>query len=203
MLPARSTHVLIKKAHRAYLSMILCPLNDKEGTSRVLRIASSVVFMCFLVTMLVFIMHDPHSSAPRISIHSNSEVGSAVVVPEPLTDDTSNSRIVENNPKFAINSNTNLSDPHFVRLTRSWGTVYSPSRVLCLIPTLWPVRKRRMDIIMKTWGKGCTKLMWVVDEKSNAPAAHAGAAFMRLPLSRHQNHTLHVRNKHLEMQHSR
>lgn len=27
-----------------------------------------------------------------------------------------------------------------------------------------PDRKAKMDIISKTWGKGCSKLMWVVDE---------------------------------------
>jgi len=41
---------------------------------------------------------------------------------------------------------------------------------------------------------GCTRLMWVVDSASNAPSSFAGASFLRLPLSRHQNHTVHVRN---------
>eukprot|EP00485_Elphidium_margaritaceum_P023959 CAMPEP_0202713664 /NCGR_PEP_ID=MMETSP1385-20130828/57578_1 /ASSEMBLY_ACC=CAM_ASM_000861 /TAXON_ID=933848 /ORGANISM="Elphidium margaritaceum" /LENGTH=475 /DNA_ID=CAMNT_0049374085 /DNA_START=19 /DNA_END=1446 /DNA_ORIENTATION=- len=101
-------------------------------------------------------------------------------------------RIVENNKSHLINQNENLSQ-EFIPLKDEWGTKYL-TRVLCLIPTLWPDRKEKMDIIAKTYGKGCTKLMWVVDEEQNAPTEYNGHETLIISLQRTQNNEKHVRN---------
>jgi len=101
-------------------------------------------------------------------------------------------RIVENNASFMINHNEHL-EGKLIPLKHEWGTKYR-TRVLCLVPTLWPDRKQKMDIISKTWGKGCSKLMWVVDEEQNAPSQYAGHEMLVIPLTRKQNNEKHVRN---------
>ena len=93
--------------------------------------------------------------------------------------------IVENNPKHCINSNPNVSDPMFIPLRKPWGTIYSPNQILCFIPTLWPERKWKMNLIADTFAPGCSKLMWVVDDASKAPQSYAGYEFLSLPLTRH------------------
>ncbi len=91
---------------------------------------------------------------------------------------------VENNPKYHINSNPNISDPIYVP---SCDHICKPTRILCFIPTLWAKRKWKMDVISETYGPGCIKLMLVVDTDSNAPKSYAGYGFLSLKLSRRQN----------------
>ena len=101
-------------------------------------------------------------------------------------------RVVESNKSFPINQNEDLRG-EYIPLKYEWGTKYR-TRILCLVPTLWPDRKEKMEIIASTWGKGCTKLMFVVDEEQNAPASYAGIDVLTIPLVRTQNNEKHVRN---------
>eukprot|EP01083_Nonionella_stella_P026489 72955_1 len=127
----------------------------------------------------------------EIKIFKNTNIIEPVIVDSDV-DAIESWRFVENNKSFAMNNNTALAGK-FIELKHEWGTKYL-TRVLCLIPTLWPDRKEKMDIIASTWGKGCTKLMWVIDEDQNAPNSYSGFDTLIIPLIRKQNNEKHVRN---------
>eukprot|EP01084_Bolivina_argentea_P298354 514125_1 len=51
----------------------------------------------------------------------------------------------------------------------SWGNIYTPSRIWCLVPTLYPRNSKNMHAISQTWGRHCTKVIFVLDDKLPIP----------------------------------
>merc|ERR1712176_1048152 len=50
-----------------------------------------------------------------------------------------------------------------------WGHKYSPVRVLCFVPTLWPTKEARVDMIRLSYGKYCTRILFVLCESEKPP----------------------------------
>lgn len=97
--------------------------------------------------------------------------------------DSNYDRYIEWNQSLPINSEDVVGE--YLPLSHPWGYLYS-HRILCLIITLWPTRKTKMEIISKTYGNGCTKLMFVVDKASNPPSNIFGYETMIIELTRIQ-----------------
>jgi len=50
-----------------------------------------------------------------------------------------------------------------------WGHDYSPLRIFCLIPSLWPSKKMHWEVTLATWGKLCNKVKFVLCANEGAP----------------------------------
>lgn len=47
-----------------------------------------------------------------------------------------------------------------------WGRRYGPNRLLCAVPTVLPLHEDRVRRVVRSWGKRCDKLVFVVSEAS-------------------------------------
>ncbi|ETO36008.1 hypothetical protein RFI_01054 [Reticulomyxa filosa] len=89
-----------------------------------------------------------------------------------------NSEHVNQNPKTAMA----LAQTREVIVDKEWGEIYTPHRVWCLVPTLWPKKMDSMKWIAQTWGKFCDQLIFVIDEEFgvNAPYVYYGATILKI-----------------------
>eukprot|EP01084_Bolivina_argentea_P001974 3642_1 len=171
---------LSKQIHKTYLTY-----KPKSFTSKILC-NLIIVSLLFVIIILITNEYAYLTDADIKNISAQPTMNKIEIEPW---------RIVENNSKFKINSNPNISDPIYIPLKNPWGTIYRPNRILCLIPTLWPHRKWKMDLIASTYGPECSKLMWVVDKASNPPNSYAGFEFLIVALTRHQDHRVQHDNR--------
>jgi glycoprotein-N-acetylgalactosamine 3-beta-galactosyltransferase len=56
----------------------------------------------------------------------------------------------------------------------NWGKIYSPNRILCAIPFVYPQHEHRMKRIEKTWGPRCDILVWTIPESTPKPNVTIG-----------------------------
>jgi len=76
-----------------------------------------------------------------------------------------------------------------LKTIKPWGTKFSPTRIWCLCPTLWPLQKTHVERIAETWGRHCDKMIFVIghDDEESPPLSQENAVFWRLNITRKQS----------------
>jgi len=104
-------------------------------------------------------------------------------------------RYLDNNKSLPINEDFVVGK--YIPLAKPWGYKYR-CRIMCLIITMWPLRKTKMDIISETFGqkgRGCYTLSFVIDLKNDdAPDEYRGHKLLKMNLTRLQNNSKKERN---------
>eukprot|EP00494_Astrolonche_serrata_P004574 UN04587 len=69
-------------------------------------------------------------------------------------------------------------------LTKPWGHVFSPNRVFCTVPSVYPDKTKVWDLIIKTWGSLCDVLVFIVTPANDPPEEWNGARVWALDIDR-------------------
>lgn len=69
-------------------------------------------------------------------------------------------------------------------LSKPWGTVFSPNRITCLVPTVWPKQIKLLKSLAATWGALCDHLYFVISADNNPPATIEGVETIIVKMKR-------------------
>jgi len=72
----------------------------------------------------------------------------------------------------------------YLELTKPWGHVYTPNRIMCTVPSLYPGKEETWKLIMETWGQLCDVVYFVVKDSDDVPEEMFGGKLMRIKMKR-------------------
>eukprot|EP01083_Nonionella_stella_P212734 767917_1 len=112
---------LSKEMHKTYLSF-------KSNTSIPFKMILYCIIIFILFCLIILIDNQYNRlNTPQIQINNTNTINKSISINKESPIDIETWRIVENNGKYAINSNPNISDPIYIPLNKPWGHIYKPT----------------------------------------------------------------------------